>query len=68
MKAVFKNHSEFFSLIMEFTLLALCMLAVPLAIAIDVLVFNHGVKEISVTEFSQSCLLFLSVVYVGLKT
>lgn len=66
MKAAFQNHSEFLSLIMEFTLLALCMLAVPLAIAIDVLVFNHGVKEISVTEFSQSCLLLLSTIYVGL--
>lgn len=66
MKAAFQNHSEFLSLIMEFTLLALCMLAVPAAIAIDVLVFNHGVKEISVTEFSQSCLLLLSTVYVGL--
>jgi len=49
----------------ELTLLALCMLAVPVAIVIDVLVFDHGVKEISVTEFSQSGLLFLSAVFVG---
>ncbi len=66
MKIAFQNHPELMTVIIEITLLALCMLAVPAAIALDVLVFNHGVHEVSVTEFSQSSLLFLSMVFTGL--
>lgn len=66
MKTFVQDHPGFLPVIIELTLLSLCILAVPVAISIDVLVFNHGVKEVSITEFSQSILLLVSTVCVGL--
>ena len=45
---------------------AVLMAAVPLVIAIDTAVFEHGVQETSVTEFAQKGLLILSVVLMAM--
>lgn len=60
-----RDYSRLLIAAIEYTLLALLMAAVPLAIAIDVKVFDHGVREISVTEFTQSGLLFFSMLLAG---
>jgi hypothetical protein len=47
-------------------LLAILMVAVPLVVALDIMVFKHGVQEISATEFVQEGLLFLSALLMAL--
>jgi hypothetical protein len=50
----------------EILLLAILMVAVPLIVALDVMVFKHGVQEISATEFAQEGLLLLSALAMAL--
>ena len=66
LKSSLSNQPGFVAMIMELVLLTVCMLAIPAAVAIDVLVFNHGLKEVSLTEFSQSVLLLVSMVCIGM--
>lgn len=51
--------------VVEFALLVLLMIAVPLVVAIDIIVLDHGVREDSVTEIAQETLLFASMVMIG---
>jgi hypothetical protein len=57
--------SRLLSAVVEYALLALLMIAVPLIIAVDVMVLDHGVLEVSLTEFTQLGLLFLSMLLTG---
>lgn len=61
-----QKYSGLWAAITELVLLAILMLAVPLIIALDTVVFRHGVQETSVTEFAQMALLILSTVLVAL--
>ncbi len=57
-----KLQSGLLATIVEYTLLTLLMISVPLVVAVDVIVLNHGVHETSVTEFAQEGLLFVSMI------
>jgi len=61
-----QNNSGFLRVLFEGVVLAILMLAVPLILALDIIVLEHGVQEISVTEFTQEGLLFLSMVLIGI--
>jgi hypothetical protein len=61
-----QGYSGIWKAIAEFALLAILMVAVPLVVALDVMVFKHGVQEISATEFAQEGLLFLSALLMAL--
>lgn len=49
----------------EPVLLIILTIAVPLIVALDVIVLKHGLTEFSVTEVCQSVLLLMSTVLVG---
>lgn len=61
-----QKSSGLWTVIAEFALLAVLMAAVPLIVALDVLVLEHGLQEFSVTEFTQEGLLFLSTMLLAL--
>ena len=61
-----QNYSGLWAAIAEFVLLAILMVAVPVVVALDVIVLGHGVTEISATELTQEGLLFLSVALMAL--
>lgn len=52
--------------IAEFLFLSLFVLSVPLFLAIDILVIEHGVQETSLTELSQGVLLFVCALRFGI--
>lgn len=61
-----QDYSRFLRVLFEAVVLAILMIAVPLILVLDLIVLEHGVKEISVTEFTQEGLLFLSMVLIGI--
>lgn len=63
-----KKKNDFSGLraaILEFFVLVVLMIAVPLVIAMDVVWLGHGVTERSVTEVSQAGLLLISAILIG---
>jgi hypothetical protein len=61
-----KKFPGLWAAISEFVLLAIMMAAVPLVIALDTVVLDHGVQEMSVTEFTQKGLLVLCTALVAM--
>jgi hypothetical protein len=48
-------------MLVELVLLVILMMAVPVIVALDIMVLKHDLTEISVTEFTQVGLLFASI-------
>ena len=61
------SFSGLAAVVLEYLILAVLMVAVPLVVALDVLWLEHGVREDSVTEFAQAGLLLLSALLIGLS-
>ena len=61
------SSSGLTAVILEYFILVVLMIAVPLVVAIDVVWLDHGVMENSVTEFAQAGLLLLSALLIGLS-
>ena len=62
-RSLTKIHQSVFELLA----LSVLILAVPLCVYLDVVIIDHGIPELSVTEITQETLIFLSAVLCWLK-